>query len=274
MSNEDVLEKLQEKNPMSVMNMRTYFQKLNSIDKKTYDYYEPHFNEWLRLRKPDLSEMTINAILYQLGEFITYKKEFPEKVESELKEGAKQEFLEKYKRSSVFLRLIKDIDSISVKEPIERLDKLLSNFVKAGSDIFDYTMDSISTDKFLNGSGNGDCNTLAFTFKLIAETYLDIPVEHHHSGEKGFKDRFRTPSQQTIDGKTGNVNGGEFWVFDNHYWIEYAGQTYDVLFGVKGDIDTSSWVSKTGDEDEAEVFGEKKVKPTGNKDIATRYTTV
>ncbi len=271
LSNEALLEKLKKENPLNLFRVRKYFEYLNNTDKEAHNYYQPHLNEWISLRQPTLNNVTIPDVLNQLGEFVEYKKAHPEKVQSELKELKSKEFYEQYKAKPVFQNLIKGIE-LSMS-PLEKLDQLLTNFVAIGPTSFNYTMASLSADKFLNGGSDGDCNTLVRAFQQIGENYLGIAVEYHHSGEKGFH-RFIAPQKQTIDNKTGNVNNGAFWVFDNHYWIEYGGQTYDVLFGTKGAIDSKSWVEKTGDEDKAEVFGEQKLWATGEvTNIATRYTT-
>ncbi len=86
-----------------------------------------------------------------------------------------------------------------------------------------------------------------------------------------------TPSHRTIDGKTGNV-GGRYWAFENHFWINFAGRDYDVLFGEMGAVNTSTWVKYKGEEGEYTLFGEPplqyKIFETGKGKIEDRYEFV
>ena len=134
-------------------------------------------------------------------------------------------------------------------------------------------MDSTSSEKFLSGTRGGDCNTLTHTFETIAKNHLGIPVVYKTSADVGFKGRFITPRAVTIDGETGNVNGGAFWQFENHYWVEHVSGKYDVLFGKMG-IDTTSWVAQSNTSDGPRMFGDQAIYGTGiSIPIAQRYKT-
>jgi hypothetical protein len=181
-------------------------------------------------------------------------------------------FMGQYQQSIVFFDLAVGIDLES--SPAAQLQSLLDNFKnRIGSKRFEYTMASNAPDGFLRGKKQGDCNTLVRTFKLVAEGYLGINVEYKTSHDVGFSGRFIAPGKATIDGKTGNVDNGSFWLFDNHYWIVYQGTIYDVLFGVTG-LDTGSWVKEIGKNDNPSLFGDKKIWSTGKAwPIAGRYQT-
>jgi hypothetical protein len=100
--------------------------------------------------------------------------------------------------------------------------------------------------------------------------------------------RFIAPQGETIGvRKRGNVDGGAFWHFDNHFWIEHGGKEYDVLFGRIG-VDSSKWVQRTGKSDSPSVYerptfdvgplaprdGPLKLWATGEGEVSKRYTTV
>jgi hypothetical protein len=46
----------------------------------------------------------------------------------------------------------------------------------------------------------------------------------------------RLVSARKAHGRPGNSNdnNGKYWIFDTHYWAEYKGATYDLLFMTKG----------------------------------------
>jgi hypothetical protein len=181
-------------------------------------------------------------------------------------------FMGQYQQSIVLFDLLVGINLESSASA--QLQSLLDNFKnRIGTKHFEYTMSSTGSDKFLKGKKEGDCNTLVRTFKLIAEEFLGINVEYKTSSDIGFTGRFTAPGKATIDGKTGNVDNGSFWLFDNHYWIVYQGTIYDVLFGVVG-LDTGSWVKETGKSDNPSIFGDKQIWATGKAwPIAGRYQT-
>jgi hypothetical protein len=176
-----------------------------------------------------------------------------------------------YGDKAVFKALTAGIDVSSAPET--QLGRLLQNFVTAGPTHFDYTMASLDKTKFLGGTVGGDCNTVVHTFEWIAQDYLGIPTSYKTSADVGFTTRFIAPRAKTIDGKTGNVDGGAFWLFDNHYWVEAGGKKYDVLFGREG-VDTGSWVKETGHTDNPSVFGDRQIWATGKvTPLGARYST-
>jgi hypothetical protein len=193
----------------------------------------------------------------------------------------KTNFVSTFGSSPVFQHLVKGIDLSD--NPNTNLAKLLTNFRDVP---FNYTMQAKSPDSFLKGSTTeGDCNTLVRTFEKIAQLYLGIrDIKYQTSSDRGFTSRFSAPLKQTVGTpKTGNVNNGAFWVFENHYWIEYGGQVYDVLFATLG-LDTSVWGKQIGSSIEPETFEVKdqsiasenqiQVWATGSgSDITQRWTT-
>jgi hypothetical protein len=122
------------------------------------------------------------------------------------------------------------------------LDDLLEAFGKIG---FDYNMSNTETKRFLAGDTlSGDCQTLVRSFVEVARGlgFDDAQVIPHKEPFGIFTGGTRT----TIDGKTGNCDGGTKWVFDDHYWAVAGGVEYDVLFGTKG-INKSGWVKQNVD---------------------------
>lgn len=135
----------------------------------------------------------------------------------------KQAFLKKY---PVAEKLVAGINEAS--EPKEILKKLFNNFRNIG---FKYTMSSKSHEKLLEGTLEGDCQTLARAFKAVAEGYFGIQGikvgDEQSSIQKPFiSEAGRTPYQ----GREPNCDKGKRWFFQNHYWAVWNGQIYDVLF--------------------------------------------
>lgn len=115
----------------------------------------------------------------------------------------------------------------------ENIAILAANFARHP---FQYTMGGASFEAVL--AGTGDCHSLAVAFKRIAEEGLGIQgVEI-----VGYPAPFFAPSAPTLDsGRVGNGDGGSFWFFQNHYWVDYGGTAIDLLF--PGIIpDESNWV--------------------------------
>lgn len=156
-----------------------------------------------------------------------------------------------------------------------KLATLLDNFKSVN---FQYTMQALNSDVFLQNGGDGDCNTLTYAFSDICQKFLQIPCQIISSADVGFRSKFLTPKHRTIDGKTGNVEG-ELWVFENHFWVKCDGTDYDVLFGESGKVDTSAWIPLTDTkEDGVEIYsnesGTIKVKATGQGVVESRYRRV
>ncbi|PHM08089.1 hypothetical protein [Nostoc sp. 'Peltigera malacea cyanobiont' DB3992] len=88
-------------------------------------------------------------------------------------------------------------------------------------------MVSKSPETLLKGSPEGDCQTLARTFKKVAEEYFGIEKITIESIAKPFlSEAGVTPYQ----GKKPNCDDGKRWFFQNHYWASWNGKIYDVLF--------------------------------------------
>ncbi|OCQ88948.1 hypothetical protein BCD64_04185 [Nostoc sp. MBR 210] len=105
-----------------------------------------------------------------------------------------------------------------------KLLKLTENFKNIG---FQYTMKNSNYQALLKGTVSGDCNTLSNVMAVIVkEIFLrDAKI-------KGHADLLVTSSEKTIDpNKQPTGEKGEYWVFENHYWVEAEGKEYDPLFG-------------------------------------------
>jgi hypothetical protein len=178
----------------------------------------------------------------------------------------------------VFKALVDGVEA--QQENGAKLDRLFENFKAVGVTDFKYTMDALSSDKFLQGGREGDCNTLMHAFQEICKNVLGIDCEKRSStGE--FKGRFLTKEHRTIDGLTGNVDGKDckYWVFENHYWIHFEGKDYDVLFGESGTVDKSGWrPMKNNPRDEVWIFGDEpdqvKVRLINGDVVQGRYRQV
>jgi hypothetical protein len=101
------------------------------------------------------------------------------------------------------------------------MDTLLRNFVNRSD--FNYTGQRAPI-----WSNEGDCFDLCSQFYLIAKDCFGIELQEGHANEPCF---VPGPTKQIGDKRTGNANGGQAWIFDEHYWLIYAGSSLDVLFG-------------------------------------------
>ncbi|MEH2372452.1 eCIS core domain-containing protein [Nostoc sp.] len=109
----------------------------------------------------------------------------------------------------------------------EKVDQLLANF-RARTD-FQYTGER------KGGFGaTGDCGTLVSEFLIIAKAILKKPDAI--KGKEETREPFFIKDGGNIIGdlRTGNVDGGRHWIFDEHVWVIYNGQVIDVLFGRMG----------------------------------------
>jgi Domain of unknown function (DUF4157) len=110
-------------------------------------------------------------------------------------------------------------------EPAARIDTLFRRFSENGP-WFVYDMHAGGPQRL----PYADCNTLCRTFIDIARNEFGIAVEQNRELTP-----FLTQGRQTIDPlATGNCNDGSYWFFQNHYWVTYAGQAFDLLFGSRG----------------------------------------
>ena len=108
--------------------------------------------------------------------------------------------------------------------PDAKVLKLAQNFKNIG---FTYTMKNSNFTALLGGTVRGDCSTLSYAMAAICrEIFLiEARVPNH-------RDLLVTSSEKTIDeAKSPTAEGGAFWIFDNHYWVEANGKQYDPLFG-------------------------------------------
>ncbi|MBG1266055.1 hypothetical protein [Nostoc sp. WHI] len=131
----------------------------------------------------------------------------------------KQKFLQEY---SLAKTLVNGIEETLPEEKI--LEQLFKNFENIQ---FKYTMVSKSHETLLKGSPEGDCQTLARTFKKVAEEYFGIKKITIESLPKPFlSEGGKTPYR----GQDPNCDDGKRWFFQNHYWAVWNGKVYDVLF--------------------------------------------
>ena len=131
----------------------------------------------------------------------------------------KQKFLQEY---SLAKTLVNGIEETLPEEKI--LEQLFKNFENIQ---FKYTMVSKSHETLLKGSPEGDCQTLARTFKKVAEEYFGIKKITIESLSKPFlSEGGKTPYR----GQDPNCDDGKRWFFQNHYWAVWNGKVYDVLF--------------------------------------------
>lgn len=118
-----------------------------------------------------------------------------------------------------------DLDNYHDLDADAKIEKLFQRFLARP---FQYTMRAGGFDRF--ASGEGDCKTLASAFRTVASQEFNIQMD-----EGRVLTPFLVPFSQIIDnGSVGNCDNGTKWFFQNHYWAEYGGQAYDLLFGTQG----------------------------------------
>ncbi|WP_199316062.1 hypothetical protein [Tolypothrix sp. FACHB-123] len=139
----------------------------------------------------------------------------------------KQKFLQDYLLAK---ELVHGIDESLPADKI--LEGLFNNFKNIG---FKYTMVSKSCEKFLTGTREGDCQTLAEAFKRVAEEYFGIANLNIEKIPKPFiTEAGKTPYR----GIEPNCDDGKRWFFQNHYWVTWNNKIYDVLFLSHKKVDT------------------------------------
>jgi hypothetical protein len=116
---------------------------------------------------------------------------------------------------------------------------IISNFAQSG---FQWTGHTETWQSVLAGNFQGDCKSLVEACEhLLRDGFGFEGVGHGYYGNEFFM-----PGGGTItDGRTGNVDGGEHWVFTNHYWL--TGTPFgdlDLLFCGTA-ADNSGWVPMT-----------------------------
>jgi hypothetical protein len=134
----------------------------------------------------------------------------------------------------------------------EQIEKLFGLFCKRR---FTYSMAAGGFDRF--AANNGDCKTLTESFMKIVEQEFGVTMTLGSETT-----RFLTAGGATIDPQAvGNCDKGTRWFFNNHYWVEYAGTQYDVLFCRKGiNRTTYDLVKSTG-----------KLKEAGGREADREY---
>jgi hypothetical protein len=260
---------------MGVFKARQLLQ--NDDREKKEGRYMPILGRWGRLSSDELQ----NALgpLETIEELRVALDRYAETPEGQYTESQVKKivFERSYGDSPVFQSLIEGVEAKTTDAA--RLDTLFDNFKRLGPTIFEYTMAAKPWEGFLKGQKEGDCNTVVRAFRTIAEEYLGIEAKHKTSADVGHGGRFIAPQATTIDGKTGNVDDGAFWLFDNHFWIEAAGKQYDVLFGKLG-VDPGAWTDELGRGDDPAYFGKttsdaKKIRWTQKTSpIKERWITI
>ncbi|MBW4599429.1 MAG: hypothetical protein KME29_07400 [Calothrix sp. FI2-JRJ7] len=135
----------------------------------------------------------------------------------------KEAFLKKY---PVAKKLIAGINEQA--ETKEILKNLFNNFKNIG---FKYTMVNKSHEKLLEGTLEGDCQTLARAFKAVAEGYFGIQGIKVGDDQSSIQKPFISEAGKTpYQGREPNCDNGKRWFFQNHYWAVWNGQIFDVLF--------------------------------------------
>ena len=109
----------------------------------------------------------------------------------------------------------------------EALKHLVQNFFERKDFDFNFT----ENEPF---QGKGNCETLLGEFCVVALSALGIKLEQKDL--EGFL--LIEGGGRIIDKnqKTGNVDHGAHWVFQNHHWLVWRGKPVDVLFGMIGEL--------------------------------------
>ena len=164
-------------------------------------------------------------------------------------DGRVAAFRKKYGAGALFETLIAGTEELQGKA---QLLTLTQNFANIG---FVYSMKSVSPKQLLAGRTDGDCSTVAGAMAaIVQELFLaDATVAHCN-------DLLVDSTESTIDGaKPPSGEGGAFWIFDNHYWVESGAGNFDPLFArEKSEAGWHLLAGKTDDADlktEIEDFG-------------------
>jgi hypothetical protein len=246
------------------------------------DHYSALFAEWMNVHSKDARDLLpLKGDEQGLADLLDQWERDPgrEKVVKEKDESDRKSWVEPRSQWPVFKALV---DGVADQDGDDaKLDKLLANFKSVGATSFKYTMVALDSDKFLQGGGEGDCNTLMHAFRNICQNVFGIECEIQNSTMVEFPDKFLTPAHKTIDGLTGNVQGKdrEYWLFENHYWIQSGGKDYDVLFGEPGRPNIDSWLKMQNSDREAVwIFGKEpaqvKIKLINKDVVKGRYQQV
>jgi hypothetical protein len=103
---------------------------------------------------------------------------------------------------------------------------------------FEYTGQKNDPGKFLQGDLRGDSSTLVKAFMLILQHYFAIT-----DAQIGAQlEPFLAPAARIIGKEEffGNVDERSGWLFTDHFWIEFGGMKYDLLFHKK-EVKEDTW---------------------------------
>jgi len=103
---------------------------------------------------------------------------------------------------------------------------------------FTYSMNASGYDAVVKNK-RGDCKGLCNLFQVIAAKEFGIAVVVDSNAFT-----YLTMGEQTIDpSASGNCDDGMHWFFQNHFWVNYNGTQYDLLFGKKRNP-AAAWMIK------------------------------
>lgn len=117
--------------------------------------------------------------------------------------------------------------------PEQKLMKLTTNFSNID---FVYGQHKAEIGAIIDsGAGTGDCKTLAMVFVEVAKTYLNINSVAVF-GDPDYNNSLILDNSRTVDpNRIPQVDYGDAWTFDNHYYATGPGGPYDPLFAKKVD---------------------------------------
>jgi hypothetical protein len=149
------------------------------------------------------------------------EKQLQDKIEEDQKAERQRLIKEAKAKGGVRASLLEGTEGLA---DAEILDRIMNNYKKAG---FKYSSINKSGDKILNGALDGDCRSLADSVATLAQ---EIGI--NGAAVKGAVKDFMVPGAPIVDPQwgTGNANRQKAWIFQNHYWVEYQGNVYDILF--------------------------------------------
>ncbi len=123
------------------------------------------------------------------------------------------------------------IEGLSGMSDLKKVDTIFERFHRIP---FSYTgQRNTAMAGFLSQSG--DCCTLANMFQMAVEV-AGVEDEVTVHGNEGL----RLVDARPVHGRpdSSNEDNGKYWVFDDHYWAEYLGLKYDLLFMTQEDYPT------------------------------------
>ncbi|MEH2403436.1 eCIS core domain-containing protein [Nostoc sp.] len=119
-------------------------------------------------------------------------------------------------------------------------------------------------------SGKGDCATLCVEFKEIIEKWLGLNLSIKYGRDTGL---MFIEKSAIVDkaGRTGNVDGGNGWIFSDHTYLESSEGVIDVLFAQKGRKS-----AQHGEKVESKryKFGDDEYAAVGGSDASSTYKKI